>query len=154
MSLDALRLNLGCGADRRDGFTGVDLFDGPQVDQVHDLDTGPWPWPDGTVRHILARHVFEHVADPVLFMAESWRVLEGGGMLEVVTPYWKHRDSYTDPTHRRHCTEYTFDYWVPGRTLRQHHGAGYVGVTFKYACEPSVIGSELHVTLIKTVEAL
>jgi predicted SAM-dependent methyltransferase len=147
-----IKLNLGCGADRRPGFIGVDLFDGPQVDQIHDLDHGPWPWDDASAEHILARHIFEHVSDPVLFMAESWRVLRPGGMLEVATPHWKSRDAYTDPTHRRFPTEHTFDYWVPGTFLRQHHGAAYTGVTFQYACQPSIVAGQLLVNLIKTVE--
>lgn len=148
---DWTRLNLGCGNDRREGYIGVDLFDGPQVDQIHDLDRGPWPWLDSSVHHILARHVFEHVQDPVLFMAECWRVLRPGHSLDVVTPHWKSRDAYTDPTHRRFPTEHTFDYWVPGTSLRQHHGGAYHGVSFQYATTPSIIGGELHVTLIKTV---
>lgn len=150
--MDPPYLNLGCGADRRDGYTGVDLYAAPGVDVVHNLDFAPWPWSDGQVHHILARHVFEHVNDPVLFMAECWRVLRPGGTLDIVTPHWKSRDAYTDPTHKRFPTEYTFDYWVPGKMLRQHHGQAYKGVTFTYASAPSIIGGELHVNLIKTLE--
>jgi predicted SAM-dependent methyltransferase len=146
-----LKLNLGCGADRREGWTGVDLFRGPAVDVVHDLDVGPWPFADAAAHSILARHVFEHVADPVLFMAECHRVLEPGGLLWLVTPHWRSRDAYTDPTHRRFPTENTFDYWVKGTFLREHHGQAYAAVEFAYRRPVEVVGGELHVTLAKAL---
>lgn len=142
-------LNLGCGADWRPGLINVDLFESPTVDVVHNLDVGPWPWDDCSVTNILARHVFEHVADPVLFMAECWRVLAPGGLLRIDTPHWKSRDAFTDPTHKRFPTEHTFDYWVDGTELRKHHGAAYSGVTFAYTYGPEIIGGALHVVLMR-----
>lgn len=142
-------LNLGCGAARIPGLIGVDLFEGPAVDIVHNLDVGPWPWDDCSVHGILARHVFEHVNDPVLFMAECWRVLAPDNLLHIQTPHWKSRDAYTDPTHKRFPTEHTFDYWVDGTELRKHHGAAYSGVTFVYNQGPTIVGGALHVVLAK-----
>lgn len=126
----SLNLNLGCGADRRDGWVGVDLFEGPTVDVVHNLNVGPWPWATDSVDMILARHIFEHVDDPVLFMAECWRILRPAGALLIETPHWKSRDAFTDPTHKRFPTEHTFDYWIEGTFLREHHGQAYGKVAF------------------------
>ena len=43
-------------------------------------------YPDGAFDAITARHVLEHVQEPVGFLAECWRILRPGGRLVVVTP--------------------------------------------------------------------
>jgi predicted SAM-dependent methyltransferase len=144
-----LRLNLGCGQHRATGWTGVDLFEGPAVDVIHNLDVGPWPWEAGSVAAILARHIFEHVNDAPLFMAECHRILTPGGKLYIETPHWKSRDAYTDPTHKRFPTEHTFDYWVKDRPLRVHHGGAYGGIEFDYQRPPEIVGGTLQVTLVR-----
>lgn len=143
-----MRLNLGAGGDRRDGWTGVDRAECPGADIVHDLDRGPWPFEDGSVERILAKDVFEHVDNPILFMTECWRILEYGGPLFLRTPHYKHRDAYTDPTHRRFPTEHTFDYWIPGRTLFELHNTAYGGVSFTSG-PMHVGGGAIEVTLFK-----
>lgn len=121
---DLLVLNLGCGKDIRPDAVNVDYRPLPGVDVVHDLDQ-PWPWKDGSVAYVKASHVFEHVADPVLFMTEAWRVLtDAGGLLDIRVPYWQHVYAYTDPTHRRFCTHLTWEYWIPGSSLHEAFGEG------------------------------
>ena len=57
-----MKLNLGCSDRRIDGFTGVDIASGPEVDIVCDLE-GPWPWPDSSVVEVRAHDVAEHIGD-------------------------------------------------------------------------------------------
>lgn len=125
-----MKLNLGCGSDLRDGYVNVDRVKLDGVDVVHDLDVGPWPFPDESCDGIIAQDVFEHVADPILFMVESWRVLMLGAGLVLKVPYWASRDAFTDPTHRRFCTEHTFDYWTVGTFLYDRNNPAYGGVRF------------------------
>src|SRR6478672_3176660 len=99
-----IKLNLGCGPHIADGYVNVDIVPLPGVDLVADLDE-PWPWPDGSVAEILASHLFEHVDKPLLFMAEAWRVLADDGILDIRVPYYRHIFAFTDPTHKRFCTE-------------------------------------------------
>lgn len=118
------RLNLGCGTDIDPDMVNVDIVALPGVDVVTDLDQA-WPWKDGSAGYIKASHVFEHVASPLVFMAEAWRVLVPGGLLDIRVPYYKHVFAFTDPTHKRFCTELTWDYWIPGRDLHTAYGAGF-----------------------------
>ena len=124
---ELLKLNLGCGPSVMAGFVNVDIVPLPGTDLVADLDQ-PWPWPDGTVGEIIASHLFEHVNDPLLFMAEAWRVLADDGILDIRVPYYRHIFAFTDPTHKRFCTELTFDYWVPGQGLHEGYGPGFGSV--------------------------
>lgn len=96
-----LKLDLGCGKNKRSGFIGVDsrAFDG--VDQVVDL-RGSWPWGDGTVEEAHASHFVEHLtaSDRIHFANELHRVLIPGGKATLVTPYWKSARAYGDLTHQ------------------------------------------------------
>lgn len=120
---DGLRLNIGCGLDIAAGMVNADLAPLPGVDVVCDLDD-KWPWPDGSAGYVRASHVFEHVRDPLMFMGEAWRVLAAGGLLDIRVPFFAHPNSFTDPTHLRHCTLDTFHYWIAGQGLHEAFGAG------------------------------
>ena len=124
---ELLRLNLGCGLTLAEDMVNVDIVPLPGVDVVADLDQ-PWPWADETAELIIASHLFEHVERPVHFMAEAWRVLAADGTLDIRVPYYRHIFAFTDPTHRRFCTELTFDYWVPGCGLHEAYGPGFGSV--------------------------
>jgi predicted SAM-dependent methyltransferase len=57
-----MRLNLGCGDRYVPGWHNVDWAGCPHhVDETVDL-TGPLPWEPGSVTHIYAGHLFEHIS--------------------------------------------------------------------------------------------
>lgn len=129
------RLNLGAGSRIMGGWVNVDRVRLPGIDVVFDLDTKPldgrrWPWADGTVSAIEARDVFEHVHDPIWFMTECHRILKPGGVLHIRTPHINSPDSWTDPTHVRHCNEHSFDFWTPGNPHYAANNAAYGGVAY------------------------
>ncbi len=146
-----MKLNLACGSLPRPGWVNTDAFAQPGVDIVADLDQFPWPWPDQAAEEILAFDIFEHVADPIGFMAECHRILETGGRLTIHTSYWRSENSYTDPMHRRFCTERTFDYWIRGTSYYQRYGAAYGGHAHPFELESCTLegGSELNFVLRK-----
>jgi predicted SAM-dependent methyltransferase/glycosyltransferase involved in cell wall biosynthesis len=80
------RLNLGCGAKREPGYVNVDIFKGPAVDEVFDLDEIPYK--DNSISVINSEHSLEHVgwvrADRAL--VEWYRVLKPGGQLMLKIP--------------------------------------------------------------------
>jgi SAM-dependent methyltransferase len=120
-------LNLGAGTYPRPDATNVDVVALPGIDVVHDLDVLPWPFRAGEADEIRAIQLFEHVKDPIGFMCESWRVLKLGGVLILHVPHYQSRNAFTDPTHRRFCTEETWDYWIRGRHLWKQFGPMYGG---------------------------
>lgn len=128
MSLDSLRtLHIGCGLDRRENAINLDMVDLPTVDVVHNLDVFPWPFPDDRFDDVIGFQVFEHVNDPIGFMKEVHRVLVPGGKLSLTVPHYQSNNSFTDPTHKRHCTLRTWDYWCVGTPLHNQFGPAYAG---------------------------
>lgn len=97
----SLKLDLGCGTRKREGFTGVDsrAFEG--VDIVHDL-TKPWPWEDNSVEEIHCAHTLEHftATERIFFVNEIYRVLIPGGKALCICPHWGSCRAYGDLTHQ------------------------------------------------------
>jgi hypothetical protein len=125
-----VKINLGAGSRPMAGYINVDRVNLPRIDIVHDLDVCPWPFEDGRAQEIYAKDIFEHVVDPILFMTECHRILEPAGTLIIRTPHISSLDAFTDPTHKRFPTEFTFDYWVPGTIYHTEHNAAYGAVSF------------------------
>jgi SAM-dependent methyltransferase len=145
-----MKLNLGAGSAPLKGWVNVDCVQLCGIDVVHDLDTGPWPWPDDSVQAIEAIDVFEHVADPLLFVNECWRILRAGRYAHILVPDFRGPNAFTDPTHRRFCTPATFNYWLPGTWLYEHHGAAYGGHDHSFDLTDLTLKDEsLHFTLKK-----
>jgi len=103
----SLKLDLGCGINKRVGFVGIDILSLPGVDQVVDL-TKKWPWKDGTVDEVNCSHTVEHFTWPerVHFFNELYRVLCPKGVATITTPHWSHACFYGDPTHKAPLSEW------------------------------------------------
>lgn len=67
-----------------------------EADYQIDLEA-EWPWDDGALEGIIAKHVVEHLDDPEHFMAEAARCLQCDGWLEVTVPVGQ--DALADPDH-------------------------------------------------------
>ena len=102
-----VRLDIGCGRAKQDGFVGMDVREVEGVDIVHDLETFPWPIDPDTCLVVLASHILEHIKpwkfmDPAgrpCVMGEIWRVLKPDGQLLISCPYGVSAGFVQDPTH-------------------------------------------------------
>ena len=98
---ELLKLDLGCGIRKKEGFIGVDerKFDG--VDIVHDLAT-KWPWKDNTVDEVHCSHFVEHLnaKQRIHFVNELYRVLRPDAKAAIIVPYWASSRAYGDLTHQ------------------------------------------------------
>jgi hypothetical protein len=104
--MTGLRLNLGCGMNRLDGYVNVDRHGEP--DLRHDLEVVPWPWLDDSVSEVLLKHVLEHLGrDPnhyLEIMKELYRICQDGATIRIVVPHHRHEYFFNDPTHVRAVT--------------------------------------------------
>lgn len=98
---ELLKLDLGCGKNKKAGYVGVDCrpFDG--VDQVIDLRQ-PWPWEDDSIEEVHCSHFLEHLTatERIHFANELCRVLIKGGKAAIITPAWASNRAYGDLTHQ------------------------------------------------------
>lgn len=97
-----MKLDLGCGSRKREGFIGVDSSPDCGADVVQDLTVMPWPFDDASVDEVHCAHFLEHLDGPerIRFMVELYRVMKPGARALVITPYWSWVGAIQDPTHK------------------------------------------------------
>lgn len=107
----ALRLDLGCGNKKREGYYGVDINQMEGVDIVADLNKPLDELPDNCVIDITSYHVFEHISNLLGLMAELHRITKHDGQIEIIVPHFSYPPAYSDPTHVRFFGLYTMCYF-------------------------------------------
>ena len=137
-----MKLNLGCGFSKPDGFVHVDMFEECHPDVVHDLETFPYPFEENSVDEILFNHSLEHIGQQssvfLKIMQEIYRICGDGALIKINVPHPRHDNFISDPTHVRAITPmtlYLFDlelnnYWQKIKAANSPF-AIYLGVNFK-----------------------
>lgn len=94
-----MKINLGCGYRKLDGYVNIDNRLEVKPDIV--CDGLNLPFPDGSVDSVVAVDYLEHIptGKTVDQIEEIWRVLKHGGMLYHLTPSTDGRGAFQDPTH-------------------------------------------------------
>ena len=105
------KLNLGCALNHEEGFTNLDGNREVNPDVVHDLESVPLPFEDGSFDTVLGSHVFEHIRNFVPLVGDIYRVLKPGGYLIGITPYASSDNAMDNPWHVRCFTEATWQYF-------------------------------------------
>lgn len=107
-----VKLDLGCGPRKKEGFIGVDFDDKwPGVDVAADL-TKRFPYPDSSVDEIWAHDVIEHLPDRIHTMNELWRVCKAGAEVNIRVPSTDGRGAFQDPTHVSFWNVNSFKYYT------------------------------------------
>jgi SAM-dependent methyltransferase len=108
----SLKLDIGCGLRKREGFIGIDMSNDVGADVVLDVETQPLPFDDSSVDEIYCAHTIEHLHGLIPFMNECYRVLKPHGWMTVLAPYYTAIQASQDPTHVRYVSEQTFLYFT------------------------------------------
>ena len=82
-----VKLNLGCGGSRVEGYINVDLYSEAR-DLQCDLSKFPYPFKDNSADEIVMSHVIEHLSWQITerVLEEVYRILKPGGMFVVGFP--------------------------------------------------------------------
>ncbi|WP_421655278.1 class I SAM-dependent methyltransferase [Leptothermofonsia sp. ETS-13] len=103
-------VDLGCGDHKSPGFIGVDIYPGPEVDIVADLNQ-QFPFPDNSVDLLKAYDSIEHLSDRLHTMNEIWRICKPDGIVDIRVPSTDGRGAFQDPTHISFWNINSFKYY-------------------------------------------
>jgi hypothetical protein len=97
-----IKIDLGCGPHKQDGFIGIDRIAFPGVDKVCNLGCDRWPFADGEVSEGYTSHAVEHLTaiERIHFVNELYRVLIPEGKCTLIVPNWASSRAYGDLTHQ------------------------------------------------------
>jgi len=148
--IDRVKINLGCGKNKQDGYVNIDIQERVKPDVVCDVLKG-LPYEDSSVDEVRAFDFLEHIETikNISVIEEIWRVLRPGGKFESFTPDAEcGQGAFQDPTH--------VSFWTEGvgfifRILRT---VIYMGLkqTLEYKCSGSIptqlIGYSIYTLLL------
>lgn len=94
-----IKLNLGCGHKKKEGYINIDNRKEVEPDMVVDFEKGKLPFDMSTVDEIYISHLLEHIHNFIPFMEEMYRVLKPHGKVAIKAPYGLSEGGIGDPTH-------------------------------------------------------
>lgn len=101
-----IKIDIGCGKNKREGFTGVDIDPESGADII--ASAMDLPFEDGSVDELYSAHLVEHFdqEETKKFFKEIFRVLKSGGtaFLKVDRDWSKKKLLSKDPTHKYRYT--------------------------------------------------
>lgn len=111
-----IKLDIGCGGNKQEGFIGIDQYKMKGVDVVCNVGKEKLPYKDNSVDEIYSAHFIEHLTnyegkwERTHFFNEAHRVLKKGGKMTLIFPHWASNRYYGDPTHKEPFSEMGFYY--------------------------------------------
>jgi hypothetical protein len=133
------RLNLGCGLKHLPDAVNLDITPETNPDVVHDLNHGPWPFPEDSFREVLAYDVLEHLDNFILAMEEIHRVCQDKAVVRITVPHFSSPEAYTDPTHRRYMGYFSLDYFTGEREIEFYTRARFKKLYSRMIFFPSLV---------------
>ena len=100
-----MKINIGSGDKKIEGFVTCDYDPLSNPDYVFNLETDRFPFEDNTVEAVVAHHVLEHLGEGYFHcLQELYRVCQHGALIDIVVPHPRSDAFLADPTHRRAIT--------------------------------------------------
>lgn len=83
-----IKLNLGCGSNKIDGFINIDSEESCKPDLVVDFLKKPLPFERGSISEVVLFHTIEHISKRLhrVLLTNIWNLLEPGGLLIISYP--------------------------------------------------------------------
>ena len=106
-----IKLNLGCGHNKKEGFINIDKMEENEPDLLFDLECKkPFPFPDNSIDYVYGSHVIEHIRDIFCLFRELYRICKPGAQLMFITPYATSDDAFESLDHCRMLNENSWMY--------------------------------------------
>jgi SAM-dependent methyltransferase len=107
-----MKIDLGCGEKKKEGYIGLDQYAMSGVDHVLKIGTEIWPFENESVDEAYSNNFLEHLSnlnganERVHFFNELFRVLRPGAKAFIAIPHWNSNRYYGDPTHKEPFSEF------------------------------------------------
>ena len=128
-----LRIDLGCGNNKKVGCQGIDIKPLEGVDIVADA-TKEIPLADNSVEYLYSSHFLEHVESIRFVASEIYRICCNGAIVEIKVPL-----DLPDPAHKVILSwdweKLYFDpmlFWIVDQSVKHVHTHSCVGKPFEY----------------------
>ena len=105
-----LRLNLGCGLNKLEGYVNCDSDSAVKPDKILDLSKR-LPFKTNSVDEIFTSHTLEHIPQEILVsktLPEIWRVCKPDAKVKIIVPYM---DAQPVLNHYTRFSDETFNNW-------------------------------------------
>jgi len=102
-------LDIGCGNNKIKDAVGLDISKDSQADIIWDLNNYPYPIEENAFDKVFAKHIIEHVDDPIRFLQEIHRIVKPEGTCFLETPHFSCYVSYSEPQHKRYFSYFMID---------------------------------------------
>lgn len=103
-----MKLNLGCGNNKRIGFVNIDKYSACSPDLIMDCEKFPWSFSDNEIEEIVFNHSLEHMgAQEDIFLnivKEIYRICKSKAIVQINVPHPRHDNFLGDPSHVRVIT--------------------------------------------------
>lgn len=103
-----MKLNLGCGKNKKEGYINVDRLPEVSPDMTADLNE-PLPWKNNSIDEIYCWNTMEHLENPVQFISECHRILKPGCKMIFRVPLAGTFTFYNELTHKINFTPKSFN---------------------------------------------
>ncbi len=118
-----IKLNIGCGKHKKDGYINIDISPKYKPDIV--ASATHLPFKSNSVDEIYTSHMVEHVPNFEKAMREMHRILKPGGKLYIVVPYSAATSAYLP----QHMHYFSWDSFLPFKNGHEHDD--YYNFTFR-----------------------
>ena len=117
-----MKLNLGCGNDKLEGYLNCDISPEVNPDKIVDLEK-PLDFEDNSIDEVIIYHTLEHIKDFIQLMKELHRICKRNTLINIKVPFYASWGQFNDPTHVRFFTPFTFNYF-DGKNYSYEVGSG------------------------------
>ncbi|MFA5357640.1 MAG: methyltransferase domain-containing protein [archaeon] len=79
-----MKLHLGCGHNKIEGYVNCDISPTVKPDRIVDLEN-PLPFKTNSIEEIICINAIEHLGNPEILIEECWRVCRNGATILIET---------------------------------------------------------------------
>jgi SAM-dependent methyltransferase len=142
-----MKIDIGCGENKKSGFLGVDVHEGNNVDFV--MDVCKLKFEDNSIDEVFSRRCIQHVANAKMAVAEISRVLKTNGVFTVVVASWYGWLYYKLRLSRSYGNYGTFHFYTDSKLKRLLKEANFAIQSCRHVPSSRGIGYDIEVVCRK-----